>query len=788
MADFSLKKHVVGKDGFIWWIGQVVTESWIKNYSGSTAAGEDLNQQKGFGERYQVRIMGYHTADPIVLPDDQLPWASVMYPTTAGGGVNSKTKSRMDTGSFVYGFFLDGDDAQHPVIMGILGYNQYDPLYKKWDGLPGFVPHGGWTHTKVPDDEITLKSQNKGKGTDAVSSGGGDQAVTNKQQNTGYGAEGATVETDKQDQDGKKKENVGSPTSCDGKKSPKGIRQDIANMLVDVENAQKGLANLRYSLTNPIAVDGAQVGIQEYIQNKVDVTAKSVAGFIEYIFTEMYAKITNGINQGLKALYPNLDPAQQQKAKDASETMLDLLACFIRRIIKNLLKMVGRILLDLVNRYINVPLCAAQTILAAILGKLTGLINGFMSQIMKPLQAILGAIDLVDAALDFIEQILSFLDCQDKPECGEIEEWSIWDGPDPPVATFDVNSLIGQVNDFASTVSEVTNPDNYDFDADLDFSDVFDIQGCITDAFPCGPPKIVFWGGSGKGATGNAIVSAAGDLLGVDIINSGSGYEEKKPFMSIKDECGKGRGGYGKALLGPVCLQEDGTYAPCDGGEYTGVVGVVIEGSGYGYLPVPDGSLGGEGRTWAEYYETTVHRGDGTWDLPYSPGQIIVLQPGDRICLPSGSNATLNFTDDTFVQLLGGCTDVEKSGIVTAPVAPDKAVAPESEYPVVLYICDIIITSPGLNYQEGDEIVVEPANGARLTPAFNELGQLTSVRIIDGGQGFKEIPRIYVESDSGFNAEMIPKFCVDRIVGVDDLKGPLPQDKIISVVDCVGTV
>ena len=84
--------------------------------------------------------------------------------------------------------------------------------------------------------------------------------------------------------------------------------------------------------------------------------------------------------------------------------------------------------------------------------------------------------------------------------------------------------------------------------------------------------------------------------------------------------------------------------------------------------------------------------------------------------------------------------------------------------------------------------MVEPANGARLTPAFNELGQLTSVRIIDGGQGFKEIPRIYVESDSGFHAEMIPKFCVDRIVGVDDLKGPLPQDKIISVVDCVGTV
>ena len=788
MTDFSLKKHVVGKDGFIWWIGQVVSDSYQENYVGSTAGGEDLEEMKGFGERYQVRIMGYHTADPFVLPDDQLPWASVMYPVTAGGGVTTKERSSIAAGNFVYGFFLDGDDAQNPVIMGILGYNQYDPLYKKWAGLPGFVPHGEWKTTPVPNYDINLNNEEKGKDTQTASSQAGGKKSTNDRQSTGTTPGDKTLEPANQREDGTKKENVGSPTNCDKKKSPKGIRQDIANMLVDVENAQKGLANLRYSLTNPIAVDGAQVGIQEYIQNKVNVTAKAVSGFIEYVFTEMYAKITNGINKGLKALYPNLDPAQQQKAKDASETMLDLLACFIRRIIKNLLKMVGRILLDLVNRFINVPLCAAETILAAILGKLTGLINGFMSQIMKPLQAILGAIDLVGAALDFIEQILSFLDCQDKPECGEIDEWSIWDGPDPPVATFDVNSLIGQVKNFAGTVSEVTDPDNYDFDADLDFSDVFNIEGCITDAFPCGPPKVVFWGGSGKGATGNAIVSAAGDLLGVDIINSGSGYEEKKPFLSIKDECGKGRGGYGKAILGPVCLQDDGTYVPCDGGEYTGVVGVLIEGSGYGYLPVPDGSLGGEGRTWAEPDQTTVHRSNGTWDLPYSPGQIIAVQPRDRICLPPGSNATLNFTDDTFVELLGGCTDIDKSGIVTAPVAPDKAVAPESEYPVVLYICDIIITNPGLNYQEGDEIVVEPANGAKLTPTFNELGQLTSVKIMNGGEGFKEIPKIYIESEIGFNAEMIPKFCVDRTVGVDEFSEPTAQDKVISVVDCVGTV
>ena len=175
MTDFSLKKHVVGKDGFIWWIGQVVSDSYQENYVGSTAGGEDLEEMKGFGERYQVRIMGYHTADPFVLPDDQLPWASVMYPVTAGGGVTTKERSSIAAGNFVYGFFLDGDDAQNPVIMGILGYNQYDPLYKKCAGLPGFVPHGEWKTTKVPDSDITLKKQKKGKETETASSQAGDK-------------------------------------------------------------------------------------------------------------------------------------------------------------------------------------------------------------------------------------------------------------------------------------------------------------------------------------------------------------------------------------------------------------------------------------------------------------------------------------------------------------------------------------------------------------------------------------------------------------------------------------
>ena len=74
-----------------------------------------------------------------------------------------------------------------------------------------------------------------------------------------------------------------------------------------------------------------------------------------------------------------------------------------------------------------------------------------------------------------------------------------------------------------------------------------------------------------------------------------------------------------------------------------------------------------------------------------------------------------------------------------------------------------------------------------MVPTFNELGQLISVKVVSGGEGVKENPTIYIESETGFNAEIVPRFCIDR-VGVDQVKEPTAQDKIISVIDCVGKV
>lgn len=86
----------------IWWTGVV----------------ENRDDPEQLG-RCKVRIFGYHTEDISVLPTNDLPWAIPMQPVTsaATSGVGI-TPVGLVTGSWVMGFFLDGEDAQKPVIMG----------------------------------------------------------------------------------------------------------------------------------------------------------------------------------------------------------------------------------------------------------------------------------------------------------------------------------------------------------------------------------------------------------------------------------------------------------------------------------------------------------------------------------------------------------------------------------------------------------------------------------------------------------------------------------------------
>ena len=133
--DSFIKQNFIGKDGFVWWIGQIAPERvWIDNYGKIST-----ESKKAWGQRYKVRIMGYHPYSIAELKDEDLPWAQVL--TTAGnsGSQNTAETVRLAQGDVVVGFFLDGHNAQVPMIMGAFANTtQWDDLKKLWkkDGAP----------------------------------------------------------------------------------------------------------------------------------------------------------------------------------------------------------------------------------------------------------------------------------------------------------------------------------------------------------------------------------------------------------------------------------------------------------------------------------------------------------------------------------------------------------------------------------------------------------------------------------------------------------------------------
>ena len=108
---------------FQWWIGQIADDStWRENIISKVSS--EPHENKGWGRRYRVRILGLHDQGEEEIPSDKLPWAQIMYPVTAGSSnTNSMQSPNLRQGNIVFGFFLDGQEMRIPVIMGVLGNN-----------------------------------------------------------------------------------------------------------------------------------------------------------------------------------------------------------------------------------------------------------------------------------------------------------------------------------------------------------------------------------------------------------------------------------------------------------------------------------------------------------------------------------------------------------------------------------------------------------------------------------------------------------------------------------------
>ena len=97
--------NFMGKDGFIWWQGVV----------------EDRHDPLFLG-RCRIRILGWHTEDKTDMPTESLPWAYPVQPiiSAAQTGVGISPTGPVE-GTWVVGFYRDGEQAQEPVFFGTLG-------------------------------------------------------------------------------------------------------------------------------------------------------------------------------------------------------------------------------------------------------------------------------------------------------------------------------------------------------------------------------------------------------------------------------------------------------------------------------------------------------------------------------------------------------------------------------------------------------------------------------------------------------------------------------------------
>ena len=144
---------------FNWWIGQIADDSvWRDNILPGKYA--NAGQIPGWGRRYKVRIIGLHDQGEGSIPSEDLPWAQIMYPVTGGGGqTESFATANLRQGNMVFGFFIDGQEMQVPVIMGVLGNNSQSTLATSigkttvTDTVPGSLNTSGIANGQIQKSE-----------------------------------------------------------------------------------------------------------------------------------------------------------------------------------------------------------------------------------------------------------------------------------------------------------------------------------------------------------------------------------------------------------------------------------------------------------------------------------------------------------------------------------------------------------------------------------------------------------------------------------------------------------
>ena len=547
-----LKSNFIGRDGFRWWIGQI-------------PPGESLgaqNKGSGWGNRFKVRILGYHPYSKADLPDEDLPWAGCLLPATSGTGASNLAQSvKYRPGDVVVGFFMDGDNAQIPMIMGAFGRTGQVPQQAASDA---FVPFTGYTSnidvpngTLVPDES---NEQNKDSQPTPRSLSGEQTAKINSSGN------GGKTEIPASKADGQ----VISPANaCDDN-----FMDEVTNVL---ENFLGGIPK------NPL---GGVIGEASDFLGDVNAVAKNIQRLannpVASMMDSLYRELIPLLQKGLDALF---DATFQQflgplgripaltKAIDAVKAMVppifriqEQLGCLPGKIISGLGDTVKGMVEDALINIVNFGTCVAEEFAGNLLNKITDQISDGMSGVLKGIEPILKFVNvdvrkILSDSADMIASAAGFFDCnQDKGKCtGRVRKWTLGYGSD---GSFDLQKTYDNVMDQINVQNALG---LLNIDVPQGVNSAFTKPDCATPA-TCGGPTVKIFGGDGIGGAGRAIlggvvsntpdlddlsrnVTRTASIIGVELTDPGSNYFYKEPLVSFSDSCGLGYGAVGKAIV-----------------------------------------------------------------------------------------------------------------------------------------------------------------------------------------------------------------------------------------------
>ena len=607
----SFKSNFIGKDGFVWWIGQIAPEEvWIKNFGISSE--DDLK----WGQRYKVRIMGYHPYSTAELEDKDLPWAQVLNPPGNGGSQNTGETIRLAQGDVVVGFFLDGYNAQVPMIMGAFANTpQWDRLKDVWEesGAPPspFGVFAGYSGA--------MKKENYAINYSNSNDNSADSGVTNldvsEQQANSLGVEPLTSTTG------------GEVNLCD--KGPvAGIKQDVDDM---VGKAMAFKAKL----------DAGNEFYRDKIKGLVSGYTKSVVmksgGLVSSMVDNTFDRLAPLSRTGLKNLYSDVytkifaatkNPAIAHIAGVAAQTAMvaplnvaeNLIGCLANNIIADLGESTEGILNSVIDNVFNVTDCVSDQVVGAVTNNIIGRVGEGMSGALGGLDKILGYFggsggfnveNLIRQSTSSIAGAVGLRGCNAPATREELGPCRYRIGYGPISSNdADLTNILGSAN-AAAAISNAARLTGFPLDGIQDIAGALDIfnsdmkvpgfKSSISNCYSglptlCEPPKIRIFGGGGEGGEaiplfGNIIQGAkyrTGGIIDIKLTNPGNNYQFP-PFVEVVDNCKQGYGATARATvkdgkINSIYIVTEGENYPVADQPELVVTNVIIVDPGDGYV------------------------------------------------------------------------------------------------------------------------------------------------------------------------------------------------------------